>query len=215
MKVAVFGATGLIGGGVLMEALDHPHVERVVSVGRRSLGIEHPKLREIVHDDFEQFDSIAGELADLDACFWCLGIASAGLDEASYTRITVDFTVAAARVMRERSPDITFCFVSGAGTNEQGRMMWARVKGRAESALRDMGFRRLALFRPGFIRDLGGTKPPSPWSRLVLPIYGLARLLGGASSNSEIGRAMIAVAMGKSDAQVLDSGDINTLAGAA
>ena len=220
MKVVVFGASGLIGGGVLMEALDSPEVTSVLSIGRRALDLDHPKLRHIVHDDFEDFTPLADQLADLDACFWCLGIASAGLDEQTYTRITVDFTLAAAKVLRERSPNLCFCFVSGAGTDdsERGRFMWARVKGRAENALRGFGFRRVAMFRPGFIRRLRGVKPQRASKRLIqplsLPFYGLARLFGGASSNVEIGKAMIAVAKGESDATLLTSADINALAAA-
>ena len=218
MKVVIFGASGLIGGGVLMEALDSPEVTAVLSVGRRTLDVEHAKLRQIVHDDFEDFSPLADDLADLDACFWCLGIASAGLDEQTYTRITVDFTVAAAKVLRERSTNLCFCFVSGAGTDdsERGRFMWARVKGRAENALRGFGFRRAAMFRPGFIRQLRGGNKPGAMKRLFqplsLPFYGLARLFGGASSNVEIGKAMIAVAKGEADATLLTSADINALA---
>lgn len=220
MRIVVFGGSGLIGGGVVMEALDSPHVTSVLSVGRRSLGITHAKLREIVHSDFEDFTSIADDLADLDACFWCLGTASRGHDEDSYSRITVDFTMAAAKVLRERSPDLCFCFVSGAGTDEteRSRMMWARVKGRAENALRDLGFRRLAVFRPGIIRRRRGTKRRSALAGMAQPlfllIYAPARLLGGATSNVDIGRAMIAVAVGQSDVPTLSSRHINALAAA-
>lgn len=218
MNVVIFGATGLVGRGVLLEALDDPGVERVVSVARRPSGVTHDKLQDIEHDDFTDFDPIADQLADLDACFWCLGISSAGLDEAAYTRITYDFTMAAAKVLKEKNPDMVFCFVSGAGTDdtEQGRTMWARVKGKTENALKGMGFRTTVLFRPAFIKPMRGSSPRGALYKVMTAILGLFaplfRALGAATSTVEIGRAMLAAARGNAPKQILDSRDINALA---
>lgn len=218
MNVIIFGASGLIGQGVLHEALDCAGVTKVLSVGRSQMDVDHAKLEQIVHEDFEDFEPIADRLTGLDACFWCLGTASAGVDEATYTRITFDFTMAAATVLLEQSPEICFCFVSGAGTDssEQGRAMWARVKGKTENALKKLGFRSVFLFRPAFIKPLPGVRPRSALYRLFNPVflalYPLLRRFGAATSSSEIGRAMIAAAEGKSTQQVLESRDINGLA---
>lgn len=218
MNIVIFGASGMIGWGVLLEALDSPAVTRVLSVGRRTLDIEHPKLRQIVHEDFEDFGSVADELTDIDACLWCLGTSAAGLDEAAYTRITYDFTMAAAKILHARSPDLRFCFVSGAGTDdtEKGRTMWARVKGKTENALRRVGFREVILFRPALIKPMRGAKPRGALYRIMYAIFGvlspLLRVLGMATSTVEVGRSMVAAAQGKSSQPVLDSNDINALA---
>ncbi|MEL6179717.1 MAG: epimerase [Myxococcota bacterium] len=215
MRIVIFGASGLIGQGVLLQALDHPGVECVVSVGRRTLDIDHPKLQQIEHQDFRDFSACAQELQGLDACFWCLGTSSGGMSEADYTRITLDFTIAAAKVLREQSPEICFCFVSGAGTDdtEKGRMMWARVKGKAENTLRRMGFRRLHLFRPGFIQSLRGVSSRGRLTRtMIAGLYPLMARLGMATTNTAIGDAMLAIAAGGSAPEVLDSKAINRLA---
>lgn len=218
MHIVLFGATGTIGKGVLAEALDSPHVTEVLSIGRKASGVDHPKLRELQHEDFTDFAPIANQLSGLDACFWCLGISSAGMDEATYTRITYDFTMAAARTLREQSPQLCFCFVSGAGTDasEGGRSMWARVKGRTENALRKGGFREAVMFRPAFVQPTRGGAPSGALYRVLnlalAPLFPLLRMLGGATSNAEIGRAMIAAAHGRAPADVLDSRAINALA---
>lgn len=218
MNVVIFGATGLIGRGVLLEALDSPLVENVLSIGRHTVDVDDAKLRQIVHQDFSNFAPLATELSSLDACFWCLGTSSAGLDEATYTRITYDFTMAAAKVLHEQSPGLHFCFVSGAGTDssESGRIMWARVKGKTENAVKAIGFGGVTLFRPAFIRPLRGSKPRGALYRilnpLLLALYPLLRTIGQATSTVEIGRAMIAAAAGSSQKQVLDSPAINRLA---
>ncbi|WP_428263043.1 epimerase [Haliangium sp.] len=217
MNVVIFGASGMIGHGVLLEALDCPEVSTVTSIGRRRVDIEHPKLGQIVHSDFEDFEPLADELAGVDACFWCLGVTSAGLDEATYTRITYDFTMAAAKVLRRRSPEVCFCFVSGAGTDdsERGRVMWARVKGKTENALAGLGVRELVVFRPAFIRARRGARPHGAL-RVLYPLallfYPLLRPLGMATSTVEVGRAMLAAAQGLAEQRVLDSRGINQLA---
>jgi hypothetical protein len=208
----------MVGRGVLLEALDAAAVESVLSVGRRKLDIEHTKLRQIEHADFLDFSAIADDLAGLDACFWCIGVPSTGLDEQAYTRITYDFTMAAAKVMHERSPDLCFCFVSGAGTDatEQGRTMWARVKGKAENALEEVGFRDVVLFRPAMIKPMRGARPRGTLYRAAYAVLGVLlpifRAFGAATSTVEVGKAMINAAQGKATKQILDSRDINELA---
>lgn len=215
MRIAIFGASGLIGQGVLLQALEHPAVEHVLSVGRRTLDLDHPKLRQLVHRDFLDFSSIADQLRGLDTCFWCLGTASAGMREADYARITVDFTIAAAAVLRAENPSLCFCFVSGAGTDDTGtgRAMWARVKGNAENALRDLDFARLHLFRPGFIKSTRGNSPRGRLaSAAVAGLHPLMTAVGLGTTNTAIGDAMLAVATTGSDRVVLDSRAINALA---
>jgi len=149
MKVVIFGATGMVGSGVLRECLEDPGVESVLVVVRNSTGISEPKLREVVHRDFLDFGPIRPQLAGLDACFFCIGVTSAGMQEADYQRLTHDVTIAAAQALLAVSPGLTFCFVSGQGTDstERGRVMWARVKGKAENALLRMPFKAAYMFR--------------------------------------------------------------------
>ncbi len=222
LRVVIFGATGTVGAGVLLECLDSPAIGEVVCVGRRATGREHPKLREIRHDDFADFSALAPDFADLDACFWCLGVPVAGLTEARYAEVTHDYTVAAARVLREQSPGLCFVFVSGTGADEtdKGRTMWARVKGRAENAILGMGFADAVVFRPAMIRPRRGLRHNVGLYRVttaaLTPFFPLFRLFGSATSTVEIGRAMIAAAQGRSvgdpPKRRLDSRDINRLA---
>lgn len=217
LRVVIFGSTGLIGHGVLLEALDHPAIGEVLTVGRRPSEIEHDKLRHVVHEDFLDLSAIADSLTDLDACFWCLGVSSAGMSEADYTKITYDYTMAAAKVLAERSPDLCFCFVSGEGTDdtEKGRSMWARVKGRAENAVK-RAFPNRYLFRPAYIRPMRGARSKTTLYRVLDPFFvGLSPLLrpmGMATSTVEIGKAMIAAATGLSEERLLPSKAINALA---
>ena len=160
MKVLVFGASGMVGQGVLRECLLDPEVSVVLSIARSSTGQQHPKLKEIVHKDFLDFASLETEWAGLDACFFCLGVSSAGMSEENYKRVTYDITLAAAQVLAKLNPNLTFVYVSGAGTDssERGRVMWARVKGQTENALLRMPFRAAYMFRPGVIVPLHGIK---------------------------------------------------------
>ena len=155
MKVIIFGATGMVGQGVLRESLLAADVEQVLCVGRRPTGVKHPKLREVTLADFTDLTPIADELAGYDACFYCLGVSSVGMDEAAYTRISYDFPIAAARTLAKLNPDLTFVYVSGAGTNPTGRQMWQRVKGRTENAVIEM-FPNGYAVRPGIIRPTHG-----------------------------------------------------------
>lgn len=218
MNVIIFGATGMIGRGVLLEALDSPAITQVISVSRRPSGVSHDKLVEIEHSDFTDFSPIADRLTNLDACFWCLGISVAGLDEAAYTRITHTFTLAAAAILKAQNPEMSFCFVSGAGTDssESGSTMWARVKGKTENDLKKMNFPTTVLFRPAFIKPMRGSKPSGTLYTVLYAIIGifspLFRAFGRGTSTVEMGKAMIAAAQGKATQEILDSSDINDLA---
>jgi uncharacterized protein YbjT (DUF2867 family) len=158
MKVIMFGATGMVGAGVLRECLLAPDVVQVLTVGRRATGIQHEKLREIVHENLFDLNAIEGELSGYDACFYCLGVSSIGMSEAEYRRISYEMTLAVAGTLARLNPAMTFVFVTGAGTDssEQGRVMWARVKGAAENALLRMPFKGAYMFRPAAIQPLHG-----------------------------------------------------------
>ncbi len=218
MKVLIFGATGMVGYGVLLELIDSPSVERILSIGRRTLDIENPKLQQIVHTDFENFEGLADQLNGFDACMWCLGISSAGLSEEKYRTITYAYTMAAAELLYRLNPAMRFCFVSGEGADStaSGRSMWARVKGMTENALIGMGFQEVIIFRPGFIKAQRGSQPRGALYKAMYAIFGLLspvfRLMGAATSTTEMGKAMIAAAQGKAEKQILRSSDINALA---
>jgi uncharacterized protein YbjT (DUF2867 family) len=218
MKVIVFGATGMVGQGVLRECLLDPGVERVLVVGRTPTGRQHAKLREVIHRDFADFTAIEPEFAGYDACFFCLGVSSVGMKPAEYERITYDYTLAAARPLARLNSELTFVYVSGQGTDssEQGRSGWARVKGRTENALLALPFRAYA-FRPGYIQPLHGvtskTRLYSVAYRAVAPLYPLLKRLlpGSVTTTEQLGRAMIAVARSGAPARVLANREINAL----
>jgi uncharacterized protein YbjT (DUF2867 family) len=215
MKIVIFGATGMVGQGVLLECLRDRDVERVVTVGRTATGIADAKVREIVHAHLGDLSGIEDGLRGLDACFYCLGVSSAGMSETEYTRLTYQFTVAAGETLSRINPGMTFIYVSGSGTDstERGRMMWARVKGRTENALLRLP-RKAYMFRPGFIEPMDGIRSKTRSYRLfyavlkpVLPL--LRRMLPNqVLSTREIGRAMLAVAKRGHAKQVMETRDI-------
>src|SRR5579872_1827062 len=160
MNVVLFGATGMVGQGVLRECLLDPEVTRVLSIVRTPSGQNHPKLREVAHADFLDFSVLESELSGYDACFFCLGVTSAGMKEEDYRRITYDVTPAAARLLAKLNPNMTFIYVSGMGTDssEHGRTVWARVKGKTENDLLRLPSKAAYMFRPGVIVPLHGIK---------------------------------------------------------
>ncbi len=222
VKVVLFGATGMVGQGVLRACLEAEDVEEVLSVGRSKTGKTHAKLREIAHADFTDFSPIANELADKDACFFCMGVSSAGMSEADYTRVTHDYAMAAATVLADKSPKMTFVYVSGAGTDssEKGRSMWARVKGRTENAIAKLPFVRTYLFRPGFIQPMHGVVSKTALYRVIYvlsaPLYPLWKLLfpGFVTTTDAVANAMLRVAREGAEKPVLETRDINRLGGA-
>jgi uncharacterized protein YbjT (DUF2867 family) len=220
MKILLFGATGMVGQGVLRECVLAPEVDSILTIGRSATDQKHEKLRELVHKDLFDYSAIEGELSGWDACFFCLGVSAAGMKEVDYARVTHDLTLAAAKVLARLNPGMTFIYVSGAGTDgsEKGRSMWARVKGRTENALLRLPFKAAYMFRPGLIRPLHGITSRTRLYRvsyaLMWPLYPLLKLLPGLATTTEmVGRAMLEVARRGAPKQVLENRDINELAG--
>lgn len=218
INAIITGATGMIGKGVLLECLRSDEVESVLAINRRPVGLEHPKLREIIHDDFSDISAVKNELAGYNACFYCLGISSAGLSEHEYHKITYDLTIGFAAAALERNPDMCFCYISGAGTDtkEKSRMMWSRVKGKTENALLAMRFRSAYMFRPGFIIPLKGIRSRTALYNslytLMKPFYSLLKKLPKYVTDTEkLGRAMIYVASNGHESKILESIDINRI----
>lgn len=220
MNVLLYGATGMVGQGALRECLLAPDVALIQTVGRTVTGQQHPKLKEIVQHDLFDSTSMTENLRGFDACFFCLGISSAGMAEAAYTHLTYDLTLSIAQSLVLLNPDMTFVYVSGAGTDssEQGRNMWARVKGRTENALQRLPFKGVYLFRPGAIQPLHGIQSKTTSYRLL---YSLTRplltplrlLLPNVMLSTEVmGQAMLAVARNGAPKAVLEAVDIRALA---
>jgi uncharacterized protein YbjT (DUF2867 family) len=219
MKVILFGATGMVGQGVLRECLLDPDVERLLSIVRAPTGRSDPKLRELVHSDFFDFSPIENELAGYEACFFCLGISSAGMKEDDYRRVTYDITLAAGRVLARQNPGMTFIYVSGTGTDssEKGRSMWARVKGKTENDLLRLPFKAVYMFRPGAIVPLHGVKSKTKFVQAfytvlkpVLPIL-YALFPKYVTTTEQVGRAMLRIAKRGAPKSVLESSDINNI----
>jgi uncharacterized protein YbjT (DUF2867 family) len=219
MRAIVFGATGMVGQGVLRECLLDDGVEQVLTVGRSATGQRHPKLRELVVGDLTDYSAVQDELSGHDACFFCLGVASAGMAEDAYSRITHDMPVAAARTLSALNPGMTFVLVSGTGADsaERSRLMWARVKGKAENAVLAMPFKAAYVFRPAFIQPLHGIRSRTPLYRFFYAVGGplfplLKRLFPDKVTTTEqMGRAMIAVARHGAGKRVLEQADINAV----
>jgi uncharacterized protein YbjT (DUF2867 family) len=217
MKVLLFGATGMVGQGVLRECLLDPDVEGVVAIGRGVTGQKHPKLRELPHNNFLDFSAIEDQLSGFDACFFCLGVSSVGMTEEQYERITYGFTLAAARVLARLNPNMAFIYVSGMGTDssERGRSMWARVKGSTENELLRLPFRAAYMFRPGAIVPLHGVQSKTKLVRVFYVLLGpLLPLLNAlfpkyVTTTEQIGRAMLKIAKHGWPAPVLETADIN------
>jgi len=216
VKVVLFGATGMVGAGVLHECLRDDRVDEVWAVQRSSSGRSHPKLRELIRTDFLDFRDALEDFHGADACFFCLGVSAVGKGEEEYSRLTFDLTLAAGRAMAEVTPGMTFCYVSGQGTDssEKGRVMWARVKGRTENALLQLPLRAYML-RPGYIQPLGGIKSKtrvySVFYRVMAPVYPVLRRLTPnlVTTNETVGRAMIELALRGYPKRILEVRDIN------
>ncbi|MBT8336338.1 MAG: NAD-dependent epimerase/dehydratase family protein [Gemmatimonadetes bacterium] len=219
MNVLIFGATGMIGSGVLQECLDNPLVTSVRALGRSPTGRSHPKLDEIRHTDFFDYAPVEERLRDVDVCFFCLGVSAAGMSEADYHRMTCDLTLGAAESLLRLNPESIFCYVSGAGTDstEQGRWMWARVKGKTENALLAMPFRAVYNLRPGYIQPMKGVRSKTRLYAvaygIVGPLYPLLRRLfpSRVTDSVTVGRAMIRLATDGFERGILEGEDINRL----
>jgi uncharacterized protein YbjT (DUF2867 family) len=221
MKVILFGATGMVGKGVLLECLDNPRIEDVLLVSRHSTNVTHGKVREILHDNFFDFSAIQANFAGADACFFCLGVSSVGMSEADYYHLTYDLTVAAASAIAAVTGGrLTFCYVSGEGTDstERGRRAWARIKGKTENALMHLPFKAAYMFRPGYIQPLRGIRSKTGWYQAVYdvigPLYPLLRRIAPryVTTTVNVGRAMIQVAVAGYSKNILTTDEINRAA---
>jgi uncharacterized protein YbjT (DUF2867 family) len=218
VKVIVFGATGMVGQGVLRECLLDSDVERVLVVGRIPTGERHEKLREIVQPDVSDLSSVENELSEYDACFFCLGVSSIGMSEDAYRRVTYDLTMSVARTMASQNAEMTFIYVSGAGTDSSGhgRTMWARVKGQTENELLALPFKAY-MFRPAFIQPMHGVKSKTRLYRLIYvataPLFPVLRRAFPriVTSSETLGRAMLKVASAGAPKRILESRDINAV----
>ncbi len=216
IKAIITGTTGMVGEGVLYECLNHPEVESVLIINRRPLGLSHPKLTEIVHKDFHDLSPIAGQLSGYNACYFCLGVSSVGMDEPTYHKLTYDLTLHVAETLSKINTDMTFCYVSGSGTDstEKGRLMWARVKGKTENALMRLPFKKAYMFRPGFMKPTPGLKNALKAYKYFNWMFPILRPLfpGFMCTLSEVGIAMIHTVTRGYEKQVLEVRDIVALA---
>lgn len=197
-KVIITGATGMIGKGVLYECLDHHEIDDVLVIGRNPVKDEHPKLKQMIHKDFTDFSSVKDQLQNYDACFFCLGVSAAGLKEEQYKQITYDYTLALAKTLLELNQQMTFNYVSGQGTDssEKGRMMWARIKGKTENDLLNLGFKQSFMFRPGMIIPLRGIKSRTKSYQFMYDYFmWLVKLVKIISPNSVVNTTQIGLAM--------------------
>lgn len=215
IKAIITGATGMVGEGVLIECLNHPDVEHVLVINRKPGGVSHPKLREIIHRDFFDLEPLEPELIGFNACFFCLGVSSVGMSQEEYAHITRDLTLAMAQRLAASNPEMTFCYVTGAGTDstERGRIAWARVKGATENALLKL-FKHAYMFRPGFMKATPGQKNLKSAYRLIAWVYPLGRALfpGVFCTLQEVGLAMINATLVGYPRHILEVSDIVDLA---
>lgn len=219
MKVLIFGATGMVGQGVLRECLQASDVELVQTIGRTPTGQQHPKLRELVHADMWRYEAIEAQLADFDACFFCIGVTSSGVSEKAYLHLTYDMTLAAAGALARANPRMVFVYVSAAGadSSEKSRIMWERVRGKTENALLKLPFRGVYMLRPGMIEPLDGIKSKTAAYRifysLTKPLLPLLRAMMPRQvvSTRQMGQTMLALVRHGAQKRVLERSDIGAL----
>ncbi|OPB98717.1 epimerase [Elizabethkingia meningoseptica] len=195
LKVIITGATGMVGEGVLQECINSPKVEKILLINRKPSGYTHPKIEELLHSNFSDISSVSEKVKGYDACFFCLGVSSVGMKEEQYTKVTYDLTLGFAKTLAEQNPDMTFCYVSGAGTDstEKGSQMWARVKGKTENDLIKLPFKAVYNFRPAFMKPTKGAKNVKGFYKFIDAVYPVFRAI---NSNyfltlEEVGKAMI------------------------
>lgn len=216
-KVIITGSSGMIGKGVLLECLESDKIETVLVINRRPIEMQHPKLKEILLNDFTQVDTIKDELNGYDACFYCMGISAVGMTEADYTKITFDTTAAFANTLYQQNPQMIFNYISGQGTDssEKGSRMWARVKGKTENMVLNKGFKNAFAFRPGGIIPEKGIKSRTGWYNtmyaITRPLFPLFRLSKSITTTTTIGLAMINTLDTNLKNKALEGADINQL----
>lgn len=216
LRVIITGATGMVGEGVLHICLKEPGVEHVLVINRKSCGVIHPKLKEIIHPDFFNFLPIADQLNGYNACFFCLGVSSIGMKEPEYSRLTHTLTLHIAETLASRNNDMTFCYISGAGTDssEKGRRMWARVKGKTENDLMKLPFKKVYALRPGFIKPIKGLKHTHSFYKYINWIFPIGRMLyaKGFCTLKELALCMIWLAEYGYQNPIIEGKDIIKLA---
>ncbi|MBN2350010.1 MAG: NAD-dependent epimerase/dehydratase family protein [Bacteroidales bacterium] len=216
LKVIITGATGFVGEGVLFECLKHPDIKEVLMVNRRHYELKHPKLKECIVPDFLKLEECTKQLTGYNACFYCAGISSRGMNEAEYSFITRDITLHFANTLVKLNPDMVFSFVSGSLTDssEKGKMMWARVKGKTENALKKLPFKQEYNFRPGFMKPTEGQKNVKSFYKFIGSIYPVLKVLfpNQVSTMREVGLAMINSVLKGYPKQILEIKDIKILA---
>jgi uncharacterized protein YbjT (DUF2867 family) len=213
MNIIITGATGMVGEGVLLECLQNPSVTKILMVNRKSSPIKHSKLEELIVTDFMKLDAYSTSLSGYDACFYCAGISSIGMNEATYTHITYDTTMNFAGKLASLNPDMVFSFVSGAQTDssEKGKIMWARVKGKTENALMQLPFKRAYNFRPGFMKPFKEQKNVKRIFKIIIPVIPIL-FPSQSLTLQQVGQAMINTVLKGYPKQVLEIKDIKELA---
>ncbi|MEQ8325419.1 MAG: epimerase [Vicingaceae bacterium] len=220
MKIIIFGSTGMVGKGILLECLDDRRIDKVLVVNRSQVGITNPKLKEFIQQDLFDLSNLREEFNGLGACFFPLGVSVIGMSEEAYTRITHDLTLYIAKMMAELNPGMVFTYVSGVGTDstENGRSMWARVKGKTENDLMKLPFKGAYMFRPGYIQPLRGIKSKTGWYNALYiifkPLYPLMKALSPktVTTTTDVGKAMIYCALNGDEKKVVDVEEINRMA---
>ncbi|QHS58572.1 NAD-dependent epimerase/dehydratase family protein [Chitinophaga agri] len=212
IRAIITGATGMVGEGVLLKCLESADVESVLVINRKPCGVTHPKLKEIIHKDFMNVEPIRSQLSNYNACYFCLGVSSVGMDKDTYYQMTYTLTMHVARVLSELNTDMTFCYVSGGGTDstEKGRQHWARVKGKTENDLMQLPFKAVYAFRPGFIKKVKGQKNVHPFYRYINWVFPVGRLIYAPAfcKMEELARAMMQVTLRGYEKNVLEGRDI-------
>lgn len=216
ISAIVTGATGMVGEGVLHECLLDPNVQSVLIVNRKPSGYTHPKLKEIIHSDFDDLSAIENQMKGYHACFFCIGVSSVGMKEEDYRRITYDLTMHFAKTLAKINTDLTFCYISGAGTDssEKGRLFWARVKGKTENELMKLPFKAVFAFRPGFLKTTKGLKNTLSYYKYFAWLFPILKPFfpGFMGTLRELGLAMINSAKYGYPKKILQVKDIRILA---
>ena len=216
LKVIITGATGMVGEGVLQECIANPKVEKIVLINRKPCGYTHPKVEEILHGNFHDITPIATQLSGCDACYFCLGVSSVGMNEPDYTKVTYDLTLNFAKKLAESNPQLTFCYVSGIGTDstEKGRQMWARVKGKTENDLLKLPFKAVYNFRPAALKPTKGARNIKGIYKVINVLFPLFRLFSNTYflKLEELAKAMIHVSEKGYEKPTLEVRDIAKLA---
>jgi hypothetical protein len=216
IRVIITGASGMVGEGVLHECLNHSSIEEVLVVGRKTCGHSHPKLKEIIHSDFMNISSIESRLVNYNTCFFCLGVSSVGMKEPEYKKLSYDLTMNFAGSVSRLNPGMTFCYISGSGTDgtEKGRIMWARVKGKTENDLKKLPFKKVYNFRPGMMKPTEGLKNTLSYYKKLAWLLPVIKFVapGIYSTLAELGQSMInSVTLGY-EKDTLEVKDIKALA---